>query len=63
MADNSRCTECEGVMKDNYIKCVKCSLCQDWVHLEYFVMAAVLDEAAFLGTKVYTTKKKKVKSQ
>ena len=61
MADNSCCTECEGEMKDTDIKCVQCSLCQDWVHLECFVMAAGLDEALFQGTKVDPTKKKKVK--
>ena len=61
MADNSCCTECEGEMKDTDIKCVQCSLCQEWVHLECFVMAAGLDEALFQGTKVDPTKKKKVK--
>ena len=45
MVDNSRCTEFECVMKDNDIQCVQCSLCQDWVHLGCFVMAAGLDEA------------------
>ena len=49
-------------MKDNDMKCVvQCSLCQDWVHLKCFVMAAGLDEAVFQGTKVDPTKKKKVK--
>ena len=37
------------------------SLCQDWVHLECFIMAAGMDEALFQGTKVDPTKKKKVK--
>ena len=60
MADNSRCTECEGVMKGNDIKCVQRSLCQDLVHLECFVMAAGMDEALFQRTKVDPTKKKKV---
>ena len=35
-------------------------LCQDWVHLECFVMAAGLEEAVFQGTKVDPTKMKKV---
>ena len=60
MADNSHCTECEGVMKDSDMKCVQCSLCQDWVHLKCFVMAAGLEEAVFQETKVDPTKKKKV---
>ena len=61
MADNSRCTECEGVIKDSDMKCVQCSLCQDWVHLKCIVMAAGLEEAVFQETKVDPTKKKKVK--
>ena len=63
MADNSRCTECDGVMKDNDIKCVQCSLCQNWVHLECFVMAAGLDEALFQWTKVDPTKNKRSRGQ
>ena len=61
MADNSCCTECEGLMKDSDMKCVQCSLCQDWVHLKCFVMAVGLEEAVFQETKVDPTKKKKVK--
>ena len=41
-------------MKDSDMKCVQCSLCQDWVHLKCFVMAAGLEEAVFQETKVLT---------
>ena len=61
MADNSHCTECEGVVKDSAMRCVQCSLCQDWMHLKCFVMAERLEKAVFQETNVDPTKKKKVK--